>query len=115
VENREKIGALVGFAARARSITVGSRETRSALHRGQVKLVLLAADGSERDRERLMRIAHAEGASTLLAGTREQLGAWIGRGLVSVAGITDPALAASIESLGDPRREREGMGENAKE
>jgi ribosomal protein L7Ae-like RNA K-turn-binding protein len=66
-----------------------------------VKLVLLALDGSARDRERLVRIASEQGAPTMVAGTREQLGAWIGRGLVSVAGITDPAMAASIERLGD--------------
>lgn len=106
----------MGFAARARSITVGSRETRNALHRGRVKLVLLAEDGSVRDRQRLERIALEQGASTIVAGTGEQLGAWIGRGLVSVAGITDAALAASIERAAQTtQREREGMGENAKE
>jgi ribosomal protein L7Ae-like RNA K-turn-binding protein len=116
VKNRERIGALLGFATRARSITVGSRETRNGLHRGRVKLVLLAEDGSARDRERVVRIALEQGASTIVAGTREELGSWIGRGLVSVAGITDAALAASIERAGDTTRsEREGMGENAKE
>jgi ribosomal protein L7Ae-like RNA K-turn-binding protein len=81
-----------------------------------VKLVLLALDGSVRDRERLVRIALEQGAPTIIAGTREQLGAWIGRGLVSVAGITDPGLAASIERLGNTtHRERGRMGKNAKE
>ena len=77
---------------------------------------MLAEDGSPRDRERLARIALEQGASTMIAGTRYELGRWIGRGLVSVAGITDSGLAASIERAGSKTlREGEGMGENAKE
>jgi ribosomal protein L7Ae-like RNA K-turn-binding protein len=116
VENQKRIGALLGFAARARSVTVGSRETRAGLHRGQVKLVLLAEDGSPRDRERLARIALEQGVLTMIAGTREELGSWIGRGLISVAGITDSGLARSIERAWTKTfREGEGIGENAKE
>jgi ribosomal protein L7Ae-like RNA K-turn-binding protein len=93
----EKIRRLLGLGARARSLVIGSRETRAALRRGRVSLVLLAGDGSVRDRERLLRLAGEEGVpvSTLAADAAE-LGQWVGRGRVSVLGIEDPNLASAI-------------------
>ncbi len=80
---------------------MGSRETRDGLRRGAVHLVLLARDGSPRDRERLKRVAHEVGVPTREVGTRGELGSWFGRGPVSVLGIRDPNLAAAIRAKVD--------------
>ena len=92
----EKIRGLLGLARRARQLTTGSRETRAGLRRGEVRLVLLASDGSPRDRERLVRAAEERRAPVRMVGTRDELGSWVGRESVAVCGVTDPNLAAEI-------------------
>jgi len=96
----EKIRRLLGLGARARTVIIGSRETRAALRRGRVGLVLMARDGSARDRERLLRMAEEEETPAHTLGVEStQLGEWLGRGRVSVIGITDPNLAEAVHSL----------------
>jgi ribosomal protein L7Ae-like RNA K-turn-binding protein len=116
----EKIRGLLGLARRARALTVGSRETRAGLRRGDVRLVLLAGDGSERDRSRLLRAAREAGTPARIAGSRAELGSSLGRGEVAVCGVTDPHLAAEIrgrldvdgapsDSLGSAGGQNEGQ------
>ena len=80
---------------------MGSRETRDGLRRGAVHLVLLARDGSRRDRQRLERVAREAGVPTREVGTRDDLGSWLGRGPVSVLGIRDANLAAAVRAKVD--------------
>jgi ribosomal protein L7Ae-like RNA K-turn-binding protein len=108
----EKIGRLLGLGRKARSVTVGSRETRDRLRRGEVRLVLLAEDGSPRDRKRLTRAAAESAVPARRLATREELGAWLGLGPVSVLGLTDPHLAGAVRAqLDGDGAEAEG-GEN---
>lgn len=93
-----KIRGLLGLARRARGLLIGSRETRAGLRRGEVRLVLLAGDGSARDRERLVRLAREEGVPARTVADRRELGDWVGRGPVSVVGLTEPNLASEIRS-----------------
>lgn len=92
----EEIRGLLGLARRARNLAIGSRETRAGLQRGQVRLVLLAADGSPRDRERLQRLAGETGTPVRVVGSREELGRAVGRDAVSVVGVTDRNVAAGL-------------------
>jgi ribosomal protein L7Ae-like RNA K-turn-binding protein len=99
--NSERIGGLVGLGRRAGRLSIGSRETRDGLWRGTIHLVLLAGDGSPRDRQRLERVAGEVGVPAREVGTRAELGSWIGRGPVSVLGIQDPNLAAAVQAKVD--------------
>jgi ribosomal protein L7Ae-like RNA K-turn-binding protein len=92
----EGIRGLLGLARKGRGLSIGSRETRAALHRGDVRLVLLAADGSPRDRERLERISAEQSVPVRVTASRAELGEWIGRGPVAVLGIRDPNLATAV-------------------
>ena len=69
--------------------------------------MLLAQDGSARDRERLLRLAdEQEVPAHTLAVESARLGEWLGRGKVAVVGISDPNLAAAIAgTAGSARRE----------
>lgn len=107
----EQIRGLVGLGRRARGLSVGSRETRDGLRRGQVYLVLLARDGSPRDRQRLERVASEVAVPTREVGTRVELGSWIGRGPVSALGIRDPNLAAAVRAKVDGVATESGGGE----
>jgi ribosomal protein L7Ae-like RNA K-turn-binding protein len=101
---KEKVRGLLGLARRAREVAIGSRETRSALRKGRIALVLLAGDGSSRDGERLKRIADEEGVPVRTVSTREELGSWVGFGPVSVLGLTDRRLAAALRDRLDGAR-----------
>lgn len=94
---------------------IGSRETRAGLRRGrgrQVCLILLAADGSERDRERLERLAEETGTPWRVVGSREELGQAIGRDGVSVVGVTDRNVAAGMLARLDGTASPRSRGKN---
>jgi ribosomal protein L7Ae-like RNA K-turn-binding protein len=100
---------LVGLGLRARSVTIGSRETRAALRRGAIRVVLAALDGSPRDRERLERVARDHAVPVVGVASRAEFGAWTGRSSVAVLGVRDAHLASRIVELaGAARRGREG-------
>lgn len=105
----EEIRGLLGLARRAGRLSVGSRETRIGLHRGEVRLVLLAADASPRDRERVTRVAAEEGVPARIVGDRDTLGAAIGRDAVAVLGVRDAGMAqgllARLKGIEGGRRE----------
>ncbi|MDP6460563.1 MAG: L7Ae/L30e/S12e/Gadd45 family ribosomal protein [Gemmatimonadota bacterium] len=92
----EKLARLLGLAMKARMLAVGSRETREGLRRGEVRLVLLAEDGSPRDGERLRRIAAEGKVPVLRGGSRLELGGTLGRGAVAVVGVKDANLAKAV-------------------
>jgi ribosomal protein L7Ae-like RNA K-turn-binding protein len=107
----EKIQGLLGLARKAGSILIGSRETRDGLRRGAVRLVLVARDGSLRDRQRLERVARESGTPLRIAGTREELGQGVGRGPTAVVGLTNPNLADAVrERLDSPAAARRSRG-----
>jgi ribosomal protein L7Ae-like RNA K-turn-binding protein len=111
----DEIRGLLGLARRARGLTIGSRETRIALRRGEVYLVLLASDGSPRDRERLERVTEEAGVPTCVAGSRVELGDAIGTGEVSVLGVRDRNLAAGLAARLKETDTRTGPGDSGGE
>ncbi|MBZ0268509.1 ribosomal L7Ae/L30e/S12e/Gadd45 family protein [bacterium] len=94
--NIEEIRGLLGLAHRARGLAIGSRETRMGTRRGEISLIILSADGSPRDRERIQRVAEEERVPVRTVGSGVELGAVIGRGAVGVLGIRDRNLASGI-------------------
>jgi len=108
-----EIGAIRGFlglALRARGLAIGSREVRTGMRRGELRLILLSTDGSARERERLLRVAEEERVEARSTGSSEELGAAIGRGAVGVLGIRDRHLAAGILRRLDDDTSRTGGG-----
>jgi ribosomal protein L7Ae-like RNA K-turn-binding protein len=59
--------------------------------------VLLAADGSPRDRERLLRICAEHAVPVHALSSRAEIGAWLGREEVAVVGVKDSNLAMAFE------------------
>jgi ribosomal protein L7Ae-like RNA K-turn-binding protein len=94
----EEIRGLLGLARRAGRLSIGSRETRVGLRRGEIRLVLLAGDSSPRDRERLARVAAEESVPARVVGSRASLGEAIGRDGVAVVGVRDPNMAEALEA-----------------
>lgn len=94
---------LVGLAARAGALTIGTGATRAGLQRGDVRLVVLAHDRSPRTADKVERLARGRAVPVEVGPDATVLGARIGRGAVQAVGIVDPGFAEGILAAGSGR------------
>lgn len=87
---------LLGLGLRARRVVVGVSGTRAELQAGKVACVVLAADATQRTRDKVERPALAKGVPVLRGPVANQLGAALGRPPVQAVGVQDPALARGM-------------------
>lgn len=87
---------LLGLGVRAGSVVVGTGGVRAGLQRGEIALVVLAANMSPRTEEKVARLARARGVPLLVGPPAEEMGKRIGRSAVQAAGVRDARLAAGI-------------------
>jgi ribosomal protein L7Ae-like RNA K-turn-binding protein len=87
---------LLGLAARARALTIGTGATRAGLQRGVVRLVVLAADRSPRTEEKVQRLASGTGVPMMEGPPATVLGNRLGRGAVQAVGVMEATLAAGL-------------------
>jgi len=92
----ERALGLLGLAARAGALTIGTGATRAALQRGDVRLVVLAEDWSARTDEKVARLARGIGVPVLVGPPAEELGARVGRGAVQTVGVAEVGFADGI-------------------
>lgn len=90
---------LLGLAARAGSVVAGTDLVRRAVRQGAVSQVLLAADASPVQREKLVPLLAARAVGYRVVLQREQMGGALGRGPVSAVGITDAHFARRAAEL----------------
>jgi len=88
--------ALLGLAQRAGAVAKGTEATRRALQRAEARLVVLAKDGSEAQREKVLPLARARGVPWEILGTRQELGDAVGSGLLSALAVTRGDLVLEI-------------------
>lgn len=93
--------ALLGLARRAGAVVKGTEATRQALRRGEVLFILLAEDGSEAQRRKILPLAGARGIPLETLGSRAELGAAVGSG---------PLAAVAVTRSGFAKRLRERLG-----
>lgn len=84
---------LLGLAARARGLVHGTDLVRRAVREGGVAAVLLAADSSPTQRDKLVPLLEARGVAHVSCLSRDAVGAALGRGPVSAVGITNESFA----------------------
>jgi ribosomal protein L7Ae-like RNA K-turn-binding protein len=87
---------LLGLGARAGTVVVGTSGVRAALQRGDVGLVVVASDFSERTADKVVRLAEATGIRVLSGPSAVELGRSVGRGRVQALGVRDRNLATGI-------------------
>jgi len=96
--------ALLGLGARARSVVIGVTGVRARLQQNKLAAVVLAADASERTREKVERLAVARGVPVLVGPPAARLGARLGRPPVQTVGVSDRALARGLMRLSEGMR-----------
>ncbi|MBQ9492903.1 MAG: ribosomal L7Ae/L30e/S12e/Gadd45 family protein [Oscillibacter sp.] len=108
MEPHDSYTRLLGLALRGGHLAVGSDAVASAVHAGNVRLLLLSADASPRTRRDAQEWArHGHCLSVVLPCDKAELGHALGRGTVAVAALTDTGLADALGkrlALLDPER-----------
>ena len=87
---------LLGLGLKARRVTVGVSAVRAKLQAGGVACVVVAADVSQRTRDKVERLARARGVPVLRGPAADRLGAGLGRPAVQAVGVSDPSLARGM-------------------
>jgi ribosomal protein L7Ae-like RNA K-turn-binding protein len=90
---------LLGLAARAGALVHGTENVRDALRRGRVKRVVLAADASPTQLEKIRPLIAALGVASDQALSREALGSALGRSSISAVAITNKGFARRVAEL----------------
>jgi ribosomal protein L7Ae-like RNA K-turn-binding protein len=91
--------SLLGLAARARALTMGTDMVRGAARDGRLAGAILAADASPTQARKLVPLLQARGIPFEVCSTQAELGAALGRGPVSAVGLNDPSFARRVMEL----------------
>jgi len=110
--------SLLGLARRAGAVVPGVEATRRSLEAGRVRLVLLATDASETQYRKVRALVRRRNVPVRRVSDKGMLGACVGRGTLSVVGVTSSSFvrlllerlppassgnAGALESEGDGR------------
>jgi ribosomal protein L7Ae-like RNA K-turn-binding protein len=91
--------SLLGLAARARALTLGTDMVRGAAREGKLAAAILAGDASPTQARKLVPLLQARGIPFAVCTTQADLGAALGRGPVSAVGLNDPSFARRVMEL----------------
>ena len=97
----EALLSLLGLAARAGGLSTGTDGVRRDVRDGKVVAVILAADGSPTQHQKLVPLLEARGIRYRTLLTRDRIGAAIGRPPVSAIGFTHREFARRAAELAD--------------
>jgi ribosomal protein L7Ae-like RNA K-turn-binding protein len=90
---------LLGLARRAGGVVPGTEATRQAIRDGEARLVLLAADASSAQIDKVQRtLAGRPEVPHAVVGDRSTLGAALGQAPVTAVAVTHAALAARMKT-----------------
>ena len=89
---------LLGLGRRAGTVVVGTAGVRAGLQRGEIALVVGAANCSPRTSEKVGRLAQAKAIPVLSGPDADTLGQVVGGGAVQTVGVRDPHLAKGLKA-----------------
>jgi ribosomal protein L7Ae-like RNA K-turn-binding protein len=88
--------ALLGLAQRAGAVAAGTDATRDAVRKGKARLVVLAEDGSEVQRAKVLPLLLERGVPHGTLGSMVEVGGALGRGPVAALAVTERGFAGEI-------------------
>lgn len=97
----QKIYRLLGLAEKAGRAKSGTFLTEEAVRSGKARLVLLAEDAERNSRKTVTDKCSTYHVTVCEYGTKEELGAAMGKGLRSCVAITDAGFADAMQQLLD--------------
>lgn len=96
-----RVLGLLGLAARAGMLALGTTQVREAARQGRVRFVLIAADASANASGKLVPLLEARGIAHRVAFDRVALGTAAGKAPLSAIGVSDASLAERIRAALD--------------
>ncbi len=93
--SREQL-RLLGLARRAGVVVIGTEAVRRSLQRGELGVVVLAADRSRRVEDKVGQLARYRGVPIITGPEAAELGRILGKGPVGSAGVRRGELARGI-------------------
>jgi ribosomal protein L7Ae-like RNA K-turn-binding protein len=103
--------SLLGLAARARALAMGTDMVRGAAREGKIAAAVLAGDASPTQSRKLVPLLQARGIPFAVCSSQAGLGGALGKGPVSAVGITDASFARRAMELAaalPPEQDRGG-------
>jgi ribosomal protein L7Ae-like RNA K-turn-binding protein len=97
----EGLLSLLGLAARAGAVVFGTDMVRRGIREGTVLDVILAADASPTQHDKVIPLMEARGVPYRVLLTRDRLGAATGKGPVTAIGLTNRGFARRAAELAD--------------
>lgn len=87
---------LLGLARRAGAVLIGTEAVRNGLRRGEVAVVVVAADQSRRVEDKVTRLARDRGVPVIVGPDAAELGRLLGKGPVGSVAVRRGPLARGI-------------------
>lgn len=98
------LGSWLGLAQRSGGLVSGDVAVKEAVIRGKAKLLVIAGDAAGRTRQELWGLAEKYGIPVVVFGTKEHIGALIGKSPRSSAAFLDENIVRAV--LGEEKGER---------
>ena len=92
----DKLLQMMGLARRANLLLAGEEVVADAIAAHKARLVLLAADASERTGKKIRQMAGETLPVLVLPAEKDALGAALGKGSCAVAAVLDGGFAAKL-------------------
>lgn len=95
----DKLLQMMGLARRANLLLAGEEAVADAIAAHKARLVLLAADVSERTGKKIRQMAGETLPVLVLPAEKDALGAALGKGSCAVAAVLDGGFAAKLAQM----------------
>lgn len=89
----------LGLARKSGNAIPGGNLTEVAIKRGSVSLVILAEDASDGTKKKFQAMAANQGVEIRTVSCRDDLGQAIGKGQITVIGISDENMSEKLKEL----------------
>lgn len=89
---------LIGLAKRAGKVRAGTFITEELIKEGNAPLVVIAEDGSDKQKEKLLSLIKKNNIDYIILGTKEDLGNMIGKSETFSLVITDKNFIEGIKN-----------------
>ena len=101
---RDKVLSYLGLAAKARKIQSGEFSTEKSVKSGKAALVIVASDASDNTKKKFSNMCTFYKVPMYIYGTKETLGASIGRELRASLALEDTGFCNAIKKQIDSER-----------
>ena len=97
MSKRDKVLSLIGLAMKAGKCVSGEAMTESETKSGKAKFVIVAGDASENTKKKFTNMCTFYKVPMYLYGTKDELGAAMGKEFRASLAVNDRGLAAAIQ------------------